>query len=97
MAKASFTVEAVFVVSICIWVLVALCYGGMYVHDRAVMASDVNSIVNRELIQRMNEDEGKSRKEINEHLYLLKILIPIIFSFNKNPFNIVSCIIFLKW
>ena len=26
MAKASFTVEAVFVVSICIWVLVALCY-----------------------------------------------------------------------
>lgn len=73
MAKASFTVEAVFVVSICIWVLVALCYGGLYVHDRAVMASDVNSIVNRELIQRMNEDEGKSRKEINQHLYLLKI------------------------
>ena len=62
MAKASFTVEAVFVVSICIWVLVALCYGGLYVHDRAVMVSDVNSIVNRELIQRMNEDEGKSRK-----------------------------------
>ena len=58
---------------VCIWVLVALCYGGLYVHDRAVMASDVNSIVNRELIQRMNEDEGKSRKEINEHLYLLKI------------------------
>lgn len=50
MAKASFTVEAVFVVSICIWVLVALCYGGLYVHDRAVMVSDVNSIVNRELI-----------------------------------------------
>ena len=73
MAKASFTVEAVFVVSICIWVLVALCYGGLYVHDRAVMVSDVNSIVNRELIQRMSEDEGKSRKEINEHLYLLKI------------------------
>lgn len=72
MAKASFTVEAVFVVSICIWVLVALCYGGLYVHDRAVMVSDVNSIVNRELIQRMSEDEGKSRKEINEHLYLFE-------------------------
>lgn len=73
MAKGSFTVEAVFVVSICIWVLVALCYGGMYVHDRAVMASDVNGIINRGLIQREDPDKGKVKEIINEHLYLLKV------------------------
>ena len=42
-------------------------------HDRAVMASDVNGIINRGLIQREDTDKGKVKEIINEHLYLLKV------------------------
>lgn len=39
---AYYTVEAVFIVSICVWILIALCYGGFYVHDRLLLASELN-------------------------------------------------------
>ena len=43
--KGVYTVEAVFIMSICIWVMVALCYGGMYVHDIVVLESVTNEEV----------------------------------------------------
>ena len=36
--------EAVFVMSISIWILTALCYGGFYVHDCLVLESGTNEV-----------------------------------------------------
>ncbi len=40
--KGVYTVEAVFVMSICIWVLTAVCYCGLYVHDMVLLESVTN-------------------------------------------------------
>lgn len=37
-----YTVEATFIVSICVWLMIALCYGGFYVHDKLLLGSEVN-------------------------------------------------------
>lgn len=43
MKKAGYyTVEATFIMSVCVWIIVALCYGGFYVHDRIVLESQTN-------------------------------------------------------
>jgi hypothetical protein len=38
--KGYYTVEATFVVSICVWILVALCYSGLYLHDNLLLESE---------------------------------------------------------
>lgn len=40
--RGSYTVEAVFIVTICVWVLMAILYCGLYIHDRIVLSSTVN-------------------------------------------------------
>ncbi len=39
--KASFTVEATFVMLIVVWVVLVLVYSSFYLHDRVVLASDL--------------------------------------------------------
>lgn len=72
-----YTVEATFVVSICVWVIVALCYGGLYIHDRLVMETVTNQIAYRGFSDETNFDIGewktKCRKELDKSLYLMKV------------------------
>jgi hypothetical protein len=42
MAKGSYTVEAAFVMSICVWILMAIILCGLYVHDRVVLSTFTN-------------------------------------------------------
>lgn len=73
-----YTIEAVFVVSICIWVLIAVCYGGMYVHDRVVL----ETVTNEELAARLSGPDRKEEKKwcgelkdkLQKKLFLFRIL-----------------------
>lgn len=72
-----YTVEAVFIMSICIWVLVALCYGGMYVHDAVVLESVVNGETASWLsVPEQTEEklwkEGL-RRELDKKLFLFQV------------------------
>lgn len=72
-----YTVEAVFVVSICVWVLVAICLGGMYAHDRVVL----ESVTNEEGAAWLSQPDTVSEKEwtdglrekLDGQLYLFRI------------------------
>ncbi len=58
-ASGYFTVEAVFVVTICIWVIVGLCFGGLYIHDRAVLSSVTNEMA----AEWIADDDGPKKKD----------------------------------
>lgn len=72
-----YTVEATFVVSVCVWVIVALCYGGLYIHDRLVMESRTNQMAYRECSDKTGFDvrkwEKKWKEELNDSLYLMRV------------------------
>lgn len=72
-----YTVEATFVVTICVWVLVALCFGGLYIHDKIAMESITNEIAYEETSGRLepgsSEWENKIKKELKDRLFLMKI------------------------
>lgn len=72
-----YTVEAVFLVTICIWVVMALIYSGLYVHDRMVVISEMN----QKLAEKFQRGDGrgtsewrdKARSAIEDKLMLLRI------------------------
>lgn len=72
-----YTLEAVFIVSISIWILVALCYGGMYVHDRVVMESVTNeetaSWLSRSGAQSEQEWRTALEKKLEQNLLILRV------------------------
>ena len=43
MKEASYTVEAVFVGCITIWVILALLYSSFYIHDRMIVGSEIGN------------------------------------------------------
>ena len=43
MKEASYTVEAVFVGCITIWVILALLYSSFYIHDRMILGSEIGN------------------------------------------------------
>lgn len=59
-----YTVEAVFVMMICIWVVIALCVGGLYIHDRVVLVSETNEV----LSECIEEDEKYTASQVEERL-----------------------------
>ncbi len=72
-----YTVEAVFIVTICIWVVMALLYSGLYVHDRMVAISEMNQKL-AEKFQRgdgggTSEWQDEVRKSIANKLMLMRI------------------------
>lgn len=76
-AKGVYTVEAVFVMSISIWILVGICYGGMYVHDRIVLESVTNGEASAWLSQ---ADSGETktwcenlRKTLDGKMFLVQV------------------------
>lgn len=77
MKKAYYTVEATFVVSICVWVLFALVYGGFYIHDRVLLGSLTNEMTSsrfqngRESVTEKWELQVKS--ELERQLFLMQI------------------------
>ena len=74
-----FTVEATFVVTICIVVLMAVLYTGFYVHDRVV----TEAVMQRQTTYWIHQPEEKKwsverykkklEKEINKRLFLLTL------------------------
>lgn len=75
-ADAYYTVEAVFIVSMCVWILIALCYGGFYVHDRLLLASEINEHT-AEWISRGTEKKDEWKKEqkagLQKKMFLFQI------------------------
>ena len=75
--KGVYTVEAVFIMSICIWVMVALCYGGMYVHDIVVLESVTNEEVAAWLSSSGQKQEkvwlADLRKDLDNKLFLFQV------------------------
>lgn len=76
-AKGVYTVEAVFVMSISIWILVGICYGGMYVHDRIVLESVTNGEASAWLSQAETEETKtwceNLRKTLDGKMFLLQV------------------------
>lgn len=72
-----YTVEAVFIMSICVWVLIALCYGGIYVHDRVVLESVTNEETAAWLSSTERGEESRWRgdleQELDKRLFLFRI------------------------
>lgn len=77
MKQANYTVEAVFVMSICVWVLLALFYASFYIHDRVIMGSVTNEQIQRhfqETEAKVSEEWKKELKEnLSGRLFLIKI------------------------
>lgn len=77
MKKAYYTVEAAFVVSICVWLLFALIYGGFYIHDRVILGSVTNEMTSsrfqngREAVT--EEWERNVKHELQRQLFLMQI------------------------
>lgn len=72
-----YTVEAVFIVTICIWVVMALLYSGLYIHDRMVVVSEMN----QKLAEKFQRGDGEAalewqdeaRQSIAKKLMLMRI------------------------
>lgn len=76
---AYYTVEATFVVTICIWVLMALLYTGLYVHDRLVLetvtAGQTSAWVNMDPEKKYSE--GKFKKKLKKSLKKKLFILPV--------------------
>ena len=62
-----YTVEAVFIVTICIWVVMALLYSGLYVHDRMVAISEMN----QKLAEKFQRGDGGGTSEWQDEVLSL--------------------------
>ncbi len=60
--KGSYTVEAVFVMTISVFVILSLCYAAMFMHDKAVVLSASHYVLEKE------PEDDQSGKEINGEL-----------------------------
>lgn len=71
-----YTVEAVFIVSICIWVLIALCYTGFYAHDSLLLESAGNEQTAAWIADGANGQgkwEKSTKKELQKKMFLFQI------------------------
>lgn len=77
MKQANYTVEAVFVISICIWVLIALFYGSFYIHDRVILGSVTNewTTVQFQKAETAVSEKWKQdvKKDLERRLFLIRI------------------------
>ncbi len=72
-AGAYFTVEAVFVVSICIWVLMALCTGGLYIHDRVILVSEVSEAAAESMEEPERDAAAQIRDRLEKKMFFLRV------------------------
>ena len=75
--KGSYTVEAVFVMTISLWILLAILYSGMYLHDRIVLATITNERTALWLDHVDTISEKKWKKDMTEildkQLFLIRV------------------------
>lgn len=75
--RASFTVEAVFVMTIAIWVIAALCYLSVYSHDRTALYSLAQNYLEQSVENGKNcvesEIQAGMKKYLEEHMLLFRI------------------------
>ncbi len=75
--KASFTVEAVFVMTITVWILLSLCDLALYMHDKTVLCTITHDFMERETGH--GEKRGTSelssclKEELETHLLISEI------------------------
>lgn len=76
-AKASFTVEAVFIMTIAVWVIAALCYLSVYSHDRTALYSLAQNYLEQSVENGRTcvESEVQSglKKYVEGHMLLFRI------------------------
>lgn len=71
-----YTVEAVFIVSICLWVIIALCYTGLYVHDSLLLESAGNEQTAEWAAagtEKREKWEKCTKKELQRKMFLFQI------------------------
>ena len=76
MCRGYYTVEATFIVTICVWMLVALCYTGFYVHDELLLESEGNEQTAAWIAEGGKEREKwekQLRSTLQKKMFLLKI------------------------
>ena len=77
MKEASYTVEAVFVGCITIWVILALLYSSFYIHDRMILGSEIGNRIEcgseRGELSVSEKEENNLCRLLNEKLFLMKI------------------------
>lgn len=74
MKNAYYTVEATFVMTICISIIMLLIYGGFYVHDRVIVKSEMNEIIAEHFQEEItSEQKQKVKKYLDKKLWLLRI------------------------
>ena len=77
MKEASYTVEAVFVGCITIWVILALLYSSFYIHDRMILGSEIGNRIEsgseRGEWSVSEKEENNLCRLLNEKLFLMKI------------------------
>lgn len=75
--RASFTVEAVFVVSIIVWVVASICYLSVFTHDQAALFSLTQSYVEQAVENGSEFTEDGLRDElipyISNHMMLCRV------------------------
>ncbi len=73
--RGSYTVEATFIVTIVIWIIVHICYGGMYVHDRLILGSVSNEALAFRLAIQESENQWNTeiKSEIQEALFFMDV------------------------
>ncbi|MCM1244545.1 MAG: hypothetical protein NC293_02745 [Roseburia sp.] len=65
---ASFTVEAVFVMSITVWVLFAVCYLSLYAHDRTAVYSLGESFLEKTVENGKDWEERETASRLRDYL-----------------------------
>ena len=77
MVRGSYTVEAVFIMTICVWIFMGIFYCGFYVHDRIILSSVTNESTAMWLNSAENISEKKWKQELlselEEKLFLIQI------------------------
>ena len=77
MKEASYTVEAVFVGCITIWVILALLYSSFYIHDRMILGSEIGNRIEcgsgRGELSVSEKEENNLCRLLNEKLFIMKI------------------------
>lgn len=66
--KASFTVEAVFVMTITIWILLGMCYLTLYVHDKTVVCSLLHNFIQIQTERGQTEKAAEMSSQLKEEL-----------------------------
>lgn len=71
-----YTVEATFVVTICLWVLIGLCYTGLYVHDSLLLESEINGQTAAWISDgggKQEKWEKLTKKKLQKKMFLMRI------------------------